>query len=94
MESNRRITKGGWSDRRQNYTSKKIEFNNTDISLNELYNALNEMLEKQEKGIIQFGKNKLKIAPTDFSSIKLTYKGVQNYLSKSDLNLLFKQILN
>ena len=69
MESYRRITNGGWSDRRYNYTTQTANFTGDKQTLIEIYNKIKSVIGKEEKVIIELGKKKLTVSGDGSTSV-------------------------
>ena len=71
LESYRRITNGGWSDRRYNYTIKRANFEADSKKLFSIYKKIDSVFSTNNEAIINLGDKKLIISPTEYSSIDI-----------------------
>ena len=91
MESYRRITNGGWSDRRYNYTTQTANFTTDNQALTEIYDKIKSVIGKEKKVIIMLGKKQLTVIGDDSTVVTLKLNGTRNYITESCLYNLFKK---
>lgn len=94
LESYRRITNGGWSDRRYNYTIKRANFEADSKKLFSIYKKIDSVFSTNNEAIINLGDKKLIISPTEYSSIDIKIGSTRNIVYKSDLIKLFRKIID
>ena len=94
IESYRRITNGGWSDRRYNYTTQAANFTADKQMLTDIYNRIKSVIGKEDKVIIELGKHKLTVSNDGSASATLKLKGTRNYISEYCLDNLFKDSID
>ena len=93
LQSYRRLTSTGYSDRRQNYTVQEIIFLADNNTLINLKNQIISVFKTKESIKIKLGNKLLKIEPTESgSSLIVKIKGTYNFLSIDGAEELFKFI--
>ena len=91
MESYRRITNGGWSDRRYNYTTQTANFTTDNQSLTDVYDKIKSVIGKDKKVIIMLGNKQLTVSSDGSTLVTLKLNGTRNYITESCLYNLFKK---